>query len=311
MEKCITLIIIRTPFQAWLVQKVLEKEGITSFDIIYITQDDSEEDKHYYEQLYSKARDGTYVFVKRQKIDILNVLLMRIELRQWYKKSNYSLIVFASITSLVANSLVTKLSKSELITFDDGAANIVSNDEYTYESTNKRYLFYRSVMGASSIKCIKSRISKHYTLYNNFENIVESARLSYLEGWNSKKISKGKPKTYFIGSPFEEVMTKEQIVRLENYVKDLKVDFYISHPRERKMLNIGAKTLNKQGCIAEEAIVCNAEDSPIVLVGWFSTVMLNMSAICESRIVLLPKECVQTPELFELSKKAGCNPVLI
>ena len=310
MEQGITLLIIRTPFQAWFVEQILKKERIERFDIIYITQNNSEEDRYYYSRLISKARNGSYAFVKQQKFDVLNTIFLRIRLRSWYKAESYNKIIYASIPALVPNSLVANFPTSELITFDDGAANIVASDEYYIESRSRKYLLYRYLLGGLSLKDIKSRINRHYTLYSDFENIVENERLRYLDGWSNRKVTKGKAKTYFIGSPFEEVMNQEQIVRLENYVKELKIDFYINHPRERKMLSIGAEVLNKQGRIAEEAIVSNAENSPIILIGWFSTVMLNMEALCESRIVLLPKECPQTPELFELSKKAGCTPIL-
>lgn len=310
LEKVITLVIIRTPLQAWIVQKVLDKENIEDFDIIYITQDDSEEDRYYYNQLYNKAKKASYIFVQRQKFSFLNTLLMRIQLRKWYRIKSYSLIIYASITALVANSLVTKFSKAALITFDDGAANIVASDEYHHESQNKRYLIYRYLLKASSINFIKSRIIRHYTLYPGFINIVDSARLRYLDGWSNKVSNQSDTKTYFIGSPFEEAMNQEQIARLEIYAKNLNISKYVTHPRERNILNIGAEVLKKYGRIAEEAIIADSGDCSICLVGWFSTVMLNMGALCTSRIVLLPKDSPQTPELFELSKKAGCTPVL-
>lgn len=311
MEQGITLLIIRTPFQAWFVEQILKQERIEQFDIIYITQNNSEEDRYYYSQLKSKARNGSYVFVKQQKFDVLNTIFLRIKLRSWYKVGSYNKIIYASITALVANSLVANFPTSELITFDDGAANIVTSDEYHFESKSKNYLLYRYLLGALSINNIKSRISRHYTLYLDFENIVDSARLIYLDGWNSKNTTQGKTKTYFIGSPFEEVMNENQILRLKNYVKKLNIDFYVTHPRERKVLDVNIDILNKQGLIAEEAIIINARDNPIVLVGWFSTVMLNMGSICENRIVLLPKESTQTPELTKLSMDFGCKVILI
>lgn len=311
MEQVINLLIIRTPFQAWFVEQILQEERVEQFDIIYITQNNSEEDRYYYGQLKSKAMNGSYIFVKKQKFDVLNTIFLRIKLRRWYKSGSYNKIIYASITALVPNSLVANFPSSELITFDDGAANIVVSDEYHVESKSRRYLLYRYLLGASPINDIKSRISRHYTLYSDFKNIVDARRLIHLDSWNSKSNTKSNTKNYFIGSPFEEIMNENQILRLKNYVKKLNIDSYVTHPRERKRLDIDVDVLNKQGRIAEDAIISDAGDRPIGLVGWFSTVMLNLGAVCESRIVLLPKDSPKTPELFELSKKAGCTPILI
>jgi len=306
------LVIVRTPFQAWLVEKVLEKENIDVFDILYFTQNDSTEDKYYYNKLSSKSRKSDYIFVRPQRFDILSSFMFRVKSRLWYGMSVYDTVICASIDALFISSLVRAYSKSKLITLDDGTANININSCYFLESNSKKVLIYRYLFNALPLKDLKLRIDKHYTLYKGQKNIVNSERLVYLDGWtNNISRDKSKSKVYFLGAPFETVMSKEQIDRFEKYVSELKVDTYVAHPRERKLLEIGAKLLDKKGRIAEEAIIADAQDASITLVGIFSTVMLNIGDICESRIVLLPKDSLQTPELFELSKKAGCTPILI
>jgi len=307
-----TLVVIRTPFQAWLVQRVLEKEKVVNFDLVYFTQNNSEEDKYYYNQLTLKAARADYIFVKPKRFDIISHMFFRLKANKWYKNANYTSVIFASINALVPNSLISKHRKAKLITFDDGAANIVSKGIFCNESSSIRFRTYRFLIGTVPLNVIKKRISYHYTMYRLYDNIIENERLRYIDCFNKNNDNKSNiTKTYFIGAPFKETMSQEQISRLENYVKNLKVDFYITHPRERKNLNIGVEVLNKYGRIAEEAIIADAGDCPIILIGWFSTVMLNIGPLCESRIVLLPKDSLQTPELFELSKKAGCTPILI
>nr|WP_317200232.1 glycosyltransferase family 52 [uncultured Psychrobacter sp.] len=307
-----TLLIIRTPFQAWLALKVLEKEKTTNFDLLYFTQNDSKEDKYYYSQLALKARNVDYILVKPKKFDILSHVFFRIKVNKWYRDRTYDVVIFASINALVPNSLVAKQRRAKLITFDDGAANIVSKGIFYNELNSLRHRIYQLALGTVPLSVIKRRICYHYTMYRSYENIVESERLRYIDYFIESIDNKlSDSKTYFIGAPFKEVMTQKQIDRLENYVKELNVDFYVTHPRERKELNIGAKVLKKNGRIAEEAIIVDAKDHPIILVGWFSSVMLNIGPLCKSKIVLLPKDSSQTPELFKLSKKAGCTPILI
>lgn len=306
------LVIIRTPFQAWLVEKVLEKENIDTFDVLYFTENDSTEDRYYYNKLFLKSKKSEYLFVPSKKFSILTTILFKIKSRLWYKESAYDILVFASIENLFISPLVRKYSKSKLITFDDGTANINTKSIYHLESRNKRFLAYQYLLNALPLKYLKKRINKHYTLYKGYENIVDVGRLFYLDGWiESLSRDKNEIKVYFLGAPFEEVMNGQQISRLEKYVNELKVDVYVAHPRERNLLKIGVDILDKKGRIAEEAIIADAQDASIVLVGTFSTVMLNIGALCESTIVLLPKESLQTPKLFELSRKAGYTPVLI
>lgn len=306
------LLLVRTPFQAWLAQKVLEKECIKSFDIVYFTQNNSEEDRYYFEQLSSISDNSEYIFVTPQRFDILSHIIFRLKARKWYSLKKYNHVIYASINALVPNSLISKHNSSELITFDDGAANVVNSGIFHDEDNNIRVAIYRTLLRSRPLKEIKKRIVRHYTLYPNNANIVEREKLVFLESWeNNQKISSIKTKTYFIGSPFEEVMNPNQVIRMKGYVKSLDIDAYVTHPRENNALDIGVPILSKSGRIAEDAIISDAGDRPIRLVGWFSTVMLNLGAVCESRIVLLPKDSPKTPELFELSKKAGCTPILI
>lgn len=306
------LVIIRTPFQAWLVQKVLEEENIEVFDVLYFTQNNAEEDKYYYSKISEKSRNSEYIFVPPQRFSILSSIMLKIKSRTWYKVLNYDLLLFASIDALFISSLANTYPDAKVITFDDGTANININSIYHVENNSRRVAIYRYFMNALPLEDLKRRISRHYTLYKGKVNIVELDRLIYLEGWTEKVTrDSNKDKIYFIGAPFEDVMSPEQITRIENYVKKLGVDAYVAHPRERKPLDIGVDFLNKNGLIAEDAIIADADGRTIRLVGWFSTVMINLESVCENRIVLLPKDSPQTPELFELSKKAGCTPILI
>lgn len=307
------LLVIRTPFQAWLAQKVLEKEEVSNFDLVYFTQNNSDEDKYYYAQLSIKASRSQYIFIHRQRFDIFSHILFKLKAIKWYFFKNYDLVVYASINALVPNSLISRYKKSELVTFDDGAANIVKRGIFYNEPATLRAKLYRIILGASSLDFIKKRIKRHYSIYPNNSNIVESNRLIHLNSWKieSNKTTLDEVRTYFIGAPFEEVMNSDQIARMVSYIKKLDITAYVAHPRERKMLDIGVKQLNKNGRIAEDAVIADAEGRAIRLVGWFSSVMFSLEAVCMQRIVLLPKDSPQSIELAEICKKSGCYPIFI
>lgn len=306
------LLVIRTPFQAWLAQRVLEKEKVSNFDLVYFTQNNSDEDKYYYAQLSIQASRSQYIFIQRQYFDIFSHILFKLKAIKWYFFNHYDLVMYASLNALVPNSLVSKYNKSELITFDDGAANIVKQGIFYNESDTLRAKLYRIILGANSLNLIKKRIKRHYSIYPNNPNIVEPDRLIHLDGWegDSNRVL-DEVRTYFIGAPFEEVMNSDQIARMVSYIKKLDITAYVAHPRERKMLDIGVKQLNKNGRIAEDAVIADAEGRAIRLVGWFSSVMFSLEADCMQRIVLLPKDSPQSIELAEICKKSGCHSIFI
>lgn len=306
------LLVIRTPFQAWLAQRVLEKEQVSDFDLVYFTQNNSDEDKYYYTQLAMQASKSQYIFIQRQYFDIFSHILFKIKAIKWYFFKNYDFVMYASINALVPNSLVSKYNKSELITFDDGAANIVKQGMFYNELDTLRAKVYRIILGANSLKFIKKRIKRHYSIYPNHPNIVESDRLIHLKSWDvDYNRVQDEVRTYFIGAPFEEVMNSDQIARMVSYLKKLDITAYVAHPRERKILDIGVKQLNKNSRIAEDAIIADAEGRAIRLVGWFSSVMFSLEVVCVQRIILLPTDSLQSIELAEICKKSGCHPIFI
>lgn len=308
-----SLLIITTPFQGWLAQQVLEAEGIDTFDIIYFTQNNSTEDKYYYNKLSLNARRSDYCYHNPKGPSILSSIAFRVKSNKWYKLTSYENILCASIDALYITSLIRKNPTAQLITFDDGAANIYTNGIYFTNPTSKRVFLYTYLLKSLPLEKVKSRIQRHYTMYQGMENIVEPNRLIYLNNIIEKPVAidnRQEAKTYFISAPFEEVLSSEQIQRLTNTLNNYDIDVYVKHPRERSKIRIDKPFLDKKGRIAEEAIISDAQNKEIILIGWFSTVMLNMGDFCYKRIVLLAKDAANTSELAKLSETAGCEVVL-
>lgn len=308
-----SLVIIRTPFQAFLATKIIKVENIKSYDLIYFTQNDSEEDKYYYKLLSEKSSTSNYYYLKLQKPSILSSILFKLITRKWYSNKKYYSILCSSIDALFITSLIKHYSEAQLITFDDGTANINTESSYFKERNNLRLKVYRHLLNSLTLNEIKSRINRHYTVYNDMQNIVPQNKikpLSDILSIDSKK-EESHSTTYFIGSPFEEDMTQRQITRLASFVRNLEIDFYVKHPREKQKLGINAPDLNKSGKIAEEAILESAYDTNIVLIGGFSSVLFNMGDLCQKRIVILAKDSEITEKLAKLSKSAGCEVVLV
>ncbi len=224
--------------------------------------------------------------------------------------------MLASIDAFIPNAIAFNQS-GELVTFDDGTGNFNKSSIYYIDYFGWRAKIYRYIFGTANLSKVKKRIARHYTLYPNFKNIVESARLRSLPKWPIKDINSldkfdyQSPKIYFIGEPFGEDLTPEHIRTLESYLRTIDIHFYVRHPREQHILNIGVPDLDKHGLIAEDAIQRHAQSHPIHLVGWFSTVLFNMAAIAQRRTMLLFKSDPNTEHMATLAHQAGCEIVLI
>jgi hypothetical protein len=98
---------------------------------------------------------------------------------------------------------------------------------------------------------------------------------------------------------------------LQDYFRTLDIDAYVRHPRETHPLDIGAPYLEKNGLIAEESIVQSAGDRSIHLVGWFSSVSLNLGSIASRRTMCLISSADESELMARLAAQAGCDVVLI
>lgn len=304
------LLILRTPFQAWLAQRVLKEENIESYDLLYFTQNNSKEDQFYFKLLAKNSKNRKYSYITPKPFDILNHLYFMSQTKSWFRDLKHDLTLIASIDALVPNAIASR-QNGQIITFDDGTANFNKSSSYHTGIESFRYSLYSKMIGASTLQTIRSRIARHYTIYNNFENIVENSRLRYLDKFSERQlVKKNKPKlTYFIGQPFSEALSASEILSLKQCVQKISIDRYVRHPRESQPLSMSAPLLDKDGQIAEDAILHDARQSPVHVIGCFSTVLFNLEGLVDRRTMLLSKQASRTPYFAELAKKSGCEIV--
>lgn len=308
------LLLIRTPLQAWLAEQVIAAEKISKYEILYFTHNDSPEDRHYFAKLASSACGARYFHAPPRRFDVLTHVDLHRQTRPWRRNYGYDLVLLASIDGHVINSISWLQSGSELVTFDDGVGNILPSDRYYVDNVARRVRLYRRCFGATDLKTIKRRIVRHYTLYPQFGNIVDAARVVPLQGWaDSESIDAGtrNTRTYFLGQPFQEALSKAQIDCLARYVRGMQVDAYVRHPREQLPLELGVPFLDKQGQIAEEAVLLDARGHQAHVVGWFSTALLNLSAVVHRSTMLLVSSDPGSARMASIAKQVGCEVVFI
>ena len=307
------LLLLRTPFQAWIAEQVLRAEGVAEYELLYFTQHDSVEDRHYFRHLAEGCELAKYCYAPVRLFDILGHLDFRRRVGGWYRDRGFDLVLLASIDAFVPNAIARRQRSAALVTFDDGTGNFNSQGIYHVDRLNPRGRLYRRMFGATDLKSIHARVVRHYTMYPQFTNIVGPDRMRMLAGWqteNDRSTGEG-TRNYFIGAPFEQVMTADQIRLFEGYLRGQKIDYYVKHPRERRILEIGVPLLDKGGRIAEDAIVLNAGEFRIHVIGWFSTVLFNLGAVAQRRTMVLFRGDPRSAHMAQLAETAGCETVFL
>ena len=307
------LILIRTPLQAYVVEKIIELEKIQNYEVLYITTNNSEEDINYFNKLKLNSINAKYLYIKNSKSALIYYIKLYIKAYKWLKPTQ-KLILLSSIDLYLFRTIIAKRNKNtKIITFDDGIENYKINGRYNYEITKFKFNIFKIILNFEDLNKIKKSISFHYALNNKLINIIESKRVKSLKLWTNNYTNKStlnEKIIFFIGEPFNDFMTPNQIIRIKSYLKTLDIDYYVKHPREEILINDEIKLLNKKGKIAEEAIIDVSGNKEIILIGWMSSVMLNLSQIVKQRIVFLMNE--DNNAIYEMiAKKSGCEIIFI
>ena len=309
-----TLIMCRTPFQAAFLKRIIPLECASRYDLIYFTQDNAEEDVTYFRELAVSAELASYVYVKRQRFDILNHFKFFFGIDNNIRKNNYSKVILSSFDNLSMRRLATKSAASEIITFDDGAGYISNVSAFVIAKHHFREAVYAALFQASTRHSFIKRVARHYSIYPGFVNIMPADIVRYISFFPSVRSFDARTSRgikIFVGGPFEEIYDGSHIANLKDYVKDIKLDYYLKHPRESIPIIADTPVLRKGGKIAEDVIFKVGIERRITLMGAFSSVLLNVPADFADKIMVLEANNKRDRYLAELGERAGCTVVFI
>lgn len=309
------LIMCRTPLQAFIAKKLVQFENIEVFDVVYLTYEDSPRDRYYFKSLAESSRRPIYICARYIKKEALNHFFLFYKYLKFRLFRDYDALILSSIDVFLFRMVVNRYKGSDLYTLDDGSANIYKNSSFYKVKRSRLANFYEKVFGALDILELKSRIDLHFSIYDGLDNIVECSKVRHLNPWRSNEDlgSEGEV-TIFVGQPFEElvsigILTEDQILRVEQYLRDLEIDFYLSHPRETRFLEIGATLVSDQVKISEEYIfeICGIKRPRIYSL--FSSVILNVSSVVADKVYISISNEAGEIERLSLVKKMGCKVV--
>lgn len=278
-EKC--LIICSTPLQMVIAGKIIGLNSNKDFDLLAITPNDNVKYRVYYKELKKLCKNSLYYIPKKGRLGFLH--FMR-ELNLKKINSDYKCIYLANIDSRNCQYIISKNDLANIYTFDDGIANIISNDIYYSNNTPIiwKKIIWRFIGLKYYIKDIREKSLLHYTIYEDIPNITEKTHLIRLyENYESKPVITNKTVSIYIGQPLEEIsdiFTTEHILKS---LQKLNIDFYYPHPREN-IIPQGNFEIIESELIFEDYIIRYLQNNPEVklsVYSFISSAVLNLSSL--------------------------------
>ena len=308
------LVLCRTPFQALMIQHVVCFENISNYDLLYFTQNNSEEDKYYFNKLSVQATYSQYLYICRQSFDIINHFNNYKMIDNKIKKKAYKIIILSSFDNLSFRKIAVMQKNCYYISFDDGIGYISENSLNTEDNKKKiRRIIYEKLFFVPTKKYFLKKINRHYSVYRGYKNIISNNIIKYFDLFNfghNNLLSQKKVK-FFIGLPTDDDYNQAYISNIKKYIIGNQFDYYIRHPRESNLIVDSIPLLDKKGRIAEEAIFSVSIESRPLIVAGFSSVLFNISSDYADKIMLLDENDIQSQYYAELGKKAGCEIIYI
>ena len=279
-----SLFLCTTPFQVKICLEIIKLLELEFYDILYWTRKNDELDNSYFKSISDNANTSYYIFSKKKKqgLNALAFIKYIPKLPKIFVSNNYKDIYIASMSDYLFRYIIKKNPSAEVNGFDDGTANITPTSSYFNPDKRKRTLALNFLMRLSSTSDIKNKLTKHYTVYSEFENIVEKSKIFYLDAnmfRNENEYSAcNETMTFFIGQPFEEYLKVEEQRKLIEWLSNERIDYYVMHPREQRPILTNVSILDKNGLLAEDAIYKKSKGFNIHIISGYSTVLFNIKS---------------------------------
>ncbi|MEW0877691.1 glycosyltransferase family 52 [Acinetobacter baumannii] len=310
------LLVCLTPLQMLIASKIIDQNP-ASYDVLCLSYNENKKYDYYFNNI-SKKCDLSWKFLVRSKSKIYRIFdFFRFKFfLLTLNRNKYNNVYLASIDNPFLHILLSKLSKNNIATFDDGTANIYKESiYYNYQNKGRVQDLILALLGnIYNTQDVVSESSKHYSIYNNYSNIIEN--VSFISLFNQKEtvVEKEKEKEkekvkIFLGQPFKDIkgINTEKIL---NFIESLKIDYYFPHPREVEKYN-NFKYIDSS-LIFEDYIVNILKDGYFVEVyTLLSTAALNVASLKNVRIkVLCEKDLnINYFQFYEIFKNIDCDVI--
>lgn len=275
------LIMCSTPLQMLIASNVIDLNPQVEFNLVVVTSVSNNKYEYYYEKLSAKCKNSFFFINKSGLKNFFNFKKYLVDNKM---NKPYSQLYLASIDIRMFQYLVSKNSKAEVYTFDDGAVNILPGSLY-HSKTNSNLL--REVawkaLGVNHTKeDIIKRSQLHYTIYNTNFNLINNLRyIQLLENTQKSTNQTSKLVKIFLGQPLEVVSEKYDASYISNVIEDLNIDLYYPHPKEKLTPQGNFKTISSD-LIFEDYLTTylgKNPDTEVEVYSFTSSCILNIAGI--------------------------------
>ena len=143
----------------------------------------------------------------------------------------YDKIFYASFDNQLILDIVARSKYKQLMSFDDGYADIYPKGMYAQPLNNMQVGKY----GLTRDDLINNT-EKHYTLYDSDFHVVAKEKLVHLENFfklDIEPVKNGRITKVLLGQNFSEEDESISVNFITTYAKALNVDYYVPHPKEQ------------------------------------------------------------------------------
>lgn len=210
------LIIATTPLQVKIANYIQKLYSEEKFLKVYITPVMNERQEHY-------SRDFDLVF------HVTDEATYEQALNQCTKE--YEKIFYASFDNSLILDIVARSKYKQLMSFDDGYADIYPKGMYAQPLNNMQVGKYSLTRDD-----LINNTEKHYTLYDSDFHVVAKEKLVHLENFfklDIDPVNNGKTAKVLLGQNFSEEDESISVNFITTYAKALNVDYYVPHPKEK------------------------------------------------------------------------------
>ena len=275
------LFICYTPLHILIAQKIIHSEKIESYCFVYLYDNNSKKNEHYYELLEKDAIFSVKVLrTKATFTDFINIYKLSQTLKVNCKAGEIN-IYTGNIKSVHTRFLMFLLNYTNLYTFDDGCANISNTGYYANSNENNLYkLFFQLFAPSLVYSQLRNKMKIHYTIFKE-KNIYPNCK--YIDLYNKTR-QKNKhtvtKKTILLTSVLSESNITSKKIELELYeaiILQFNVTDIIPHPREEN-LALDIHIINSH-LVSEDILLELSKDYELTVIGIFSSTLLNLAGL--------------------------------
>lgn len=281
-----SLIMCTTPLQMVIAERIIKINPSQSFDLLVVSNQYNEKFQFYYEKLGNFCIESGYY---QPLQGVMSYLDISIQFSRFLKEKNlnknYDCLYLASIDSIYFQYILSVNPSANILTFDDGTANITDSSIYKKPAKNRyiKRVLSRLLGVRYDMAAIKSNSELHYTIYNDVPNIIDKTQ--FIKLYDEKRSvnlnSKKQVKKIFLGQPLDEISRTLEDLDIVKLLNVLDIDYYFPHPREQ-LTDLKNVEIIYSNLIIEDFIIDYLKNNPdieIDVYSFISTANLNIASI--------------------------------